>query len=555
MFNTNHNTETIRWSDTLKRLKPQRYASARISPFTTASAADKKAVILSPKKTRYSTLKAAFFQKVISAEEEDDLPPLSPVDQDGLSTSSSYSSFNESINDSIDHLYTISEKRKKKSLTCPNIVALDRPLPPLPSTKSLDLFNTTALSKGYASTTKITRAAASKSQVQLKRAATWLGLPVQRILASPQVQNMGSMIHQKYPSHLFLRRHNLPVLSISNSTLSTNRSSPEQQLADFSKELVYGTDSDHFAFLNYADNQFGFYSSADRPQEEALAFEVEEPFSLNFIVAARHTNTVIREGLAKIGIWPMTPAKPTDQQELPIAGFTCLNFENKLDILDQGVSRFRLTKPIDKSSNRWLNIELLIDIKVEEVLPAVVHRFPWSYTTHPYSAASYQSSEEDIVSDPRELAISQKHCKQGDFLTLYTRGMAHPTWKRYWVTMEENQLVLHDFTYKVCSETKEPISIIPLIPLQAVSKPSVEDCENVGIARKTGILLQFDRNAAILTEPVRLESDEGLDGKAYVFGDSEKNTIHWRRALSAYITDDDNKNKTTEEGIDLRFLW
>ncbi|KAI8087268.1 hypothetical protein BDF21DRAFT_414051 [Thamnidium elegans] len=166
--------------------------------------------------------------------------------------------------------------------------------------------------------------------------------------------------------------------------------------------------------------------SADRPQEEALAFEVEEPFSLNFIVAARHTNTVIREGLAKIGIWPMAPPKPTDQQELPVAGFTCLNFENKLDILDQGVSRFRLTKPIDNSSNRWLNIELLIDIKVEEVLPAVVHRFPWSYTTHPYSAASYQSSAEDIVSDPRELAISQKHCKQGDFLTLYTRGMAHP---------------------------------------------------------------------------------------------------------------------------------
>lgn len=249
MFNTNHNTETIRWSDTLKRLKPQRYASARISPFTTAAAADKKAVILSPKKTRYSSLKAAFFQKVMSAEEEEDLPPLSPVDQDSLSTSSSYSSFNESINDSIDHLYTISEKRKEKSQTCPNIVALDRPLPPLPSTKSMDLFNTTVLSKGYASTTKITRAAASKSQVQLKRAATWLGLPVQRILASPQVQNMGSMIHQKYPSHLFLRRHNLPVLSISNSTLSTNCSSPEQQLADFSKELVYGTDSDHFAFL------------------------------------------------------------------------------------------------------------------------------------------------------------------------------------------------------------------------------------------------------------------------------------------------------------------
>lgn len=158
---------------------------------------------------------------------------------------------------------------------------------------------------------------------------------------------------------------------------------------------------------------------------------MEEPFSLNFIVAARHTNTVIREGLAKIGIWPIQPIPQKqpliiEQDPLPVAGFTCLNFENKLDVLDQGVSRFRLTKPIDKSCNRWLNIELLIDIKVEEVLPAVVHRFPWSYTTNQYSAASYQSSEEDIVSDPRELAISQNHCINGDFLTLYTRGMAHP---------------------------------------------------------------------------------------------------------------------------------
>lgn len=126
-----------------------------------------------------------------------------------------------------------------------------------------------------------------------------------------------------------------------------------------------------------------------------------------------------------MGIWPLAMSKPN--QELPVAGFTCLNFENKMDVLDQGVSRFRLTKPIDKSANRWLNIELLIDIKVEEVLPAVVHRFPWSYNTH--SSTSYQSIDEDVISDPKELTISQNHCKRGDFLTLYTRGMAHPVSK------------------------------------------------------------------------------------------------------------------------------
>lgn len=156
--------------------------------------------------------------------------------------------------------------------------------------------------------------------------------------------------------------------------------------------------------------------------------EVEEPFSLNFIVAARHTNTVLRDGLAKIGLWPINTAAQKSSSpatELPVAGFACLNFENKMDKFDQGVSRFRLTKPVDKSSNRWLNIELLVDIKIEEVLPAVVSRFPWAYTTNEHSAISYQSCE-NITCDDSELAVSRSHCRQGDYLTFYTRRLAHP---------------------------------------------------------------------------------------------------------------------------------
>jgi hypothetical protein len=97
------------------------------------------------------------------------------------------------------------------------------------------------------------------------------------------------------------------------------------------------------------------------------------------------------------------------------------------------------------------------------------------------------------------------------------------------------------------------LSIIPLAPLILVGKPSLDDCENVGIARKTGIMLQFDRSSAMLTEPVRLDSDEGLDGKAYLYGDTEQNTIHWRRAISAYVSDE--SRTATKEGVDLRFLW
>lgn len=200
-----------------------------------------------------------------------------------------------------------------------------------------------------------------------------------------------------------------------------------------------------------------------------LYSQVEEPFSLNFVVAARHTNTVFREGLAKMGIWPLhssatDTAKPTKQKalpQLPIAGYTCLNFENKMDILDQGISRFRLSKPVDKASNRWLNLELLIDIKVEEVLPAVVHRFPWSYTTNECPSSSYESIDEDIVSDPRELLVSQKHCQQGDYLTIYTRGMAHPVSLSNAINIQQEliQCVIIDLETLLGCYGGEPVSL------------------------------------------------------------------------------------------------
>ena len=138
-------------------------------------------------------------------------------------------------------------------------------------------------------------------------------------------------------------------------------------------------------------------------------------------------NTVLRDGLAKMGLWPISASSPkATSSELPVQGFACLNFENKMNILDQGVSRVRLTKPVDKSSNRWMNIELLIDIKVEQITPAIVNRFPWSYTMNQHSAAASYHSAEEVACTAQELAVSQIHCKNGDYLTFYTRNMAHP---------------------------------------------------------------------------------------------------------------------------------
>ncbi|KAI8092246.1 uncharacterized protein B0P05DRAFT_525436 [Gilbertella persicaria] len=613
-------TEKSTWT----RLRSQRYGK-RIAPLRPL--AEKKTPTVHQKKA--SKINAVVIQKAFINMLKQQEQLITPDDNDdSLSTPSlSISSFSEQDTTELDWLQELSQ-------TCPNLSSVvdtsfdDRPLPPLPLTKqqkeasshssysstSLELQSRTSYFKRHAAI-KMTRAA-SKGQIQLKRAATWLGLAGQKLLASPQVQSLGLYVSQKYHSaseNVLLRLtqsygHNL------NHLTTGKRPQEKEKPPQLSNDIIYGTDSDHCAFIKnqlklkaspekktkYSVNKRKFIApkrimycrvmqiinlastrdcdyelhvqlnnvtmatkrgvlrkieknaSADRPYDEALVFEIQEPFSLNFVVAARHTNTIFRDGLAKMGIWPLTNDKTEKETKLPIAGYICLNFENKMDVLDQGVSRFRLTKPVDKSFNRWLNIELLIDIKVEEILPAVVHRFPWSYTTSQHSALSYESVEEDIVSNPKELITSQQHCQQGDYLTIYTRGRGHPTWKRYWVVKEEHQLALYDFSFK---DTKEPLSIIPLAPLMAVAKPSLDDCESVGLSRKTGIMLQFNRSSAILTEFVRLESDEGLEGKAYIFGDSEQHTIHWRRTLSAYVSDQTRDTVTSKEGVDLKFLW
>jgi hypothetical protein len=122
------------------------------------------------------------------------------------------------------------------------------------------------------------------------------------------------------------------------------------------------------------------------------------------VVAARHTNTKVRENLAKIGIWPRQ-AKPTGP--LPIVGYACLNFENKMDVLEHGVSRFRLTKPTTHKSAH--TIELLIDIEVKDIAPV-----------------KEEDEVEPQMSESQQIVHSIKHCHKGDYLTMYTRTTMHP---------------------------------------------------------------------------------------------------------------------------------
>jgi hypothetical protein len=92
------------------------------------------------------------------------------------------------------------------------------------------------------------------------------------------------------------------------------------------------------------------------------------------------------------------------------------------------------------------------------------------------------------------------------------------------------------------------------MPLRWVGKPSLDDCEHVGIARKMGVMMQFDRLKAVFNEDVHFDDGEHLNGKAFFYCDDETNAAHWRRALAAHIAST-VKSDENEGGIDLRFLW
>lgn len=115
---------------------------------------------------------------------------------------------------------------------------------------------------------------------------------------------------------------------------------------------------------------------------------------MNFIVAARPTtnNTKFREGLTKLlGIhWTTTST-------LPIVGSSCLNFENKMDVLEQGVSRVKLTK----KTGTHMNIELLISVEVKD------------------GNIMREASQSNTMN-------SLRHCQQGDYLTIYTKTSTYP---------------------------------------------------------------------------------------------------------------------------------
>ncbi|KAI9282234.1 hypothetical protein BY458DRAFT_497586 [Sporodiniella umbellata] len=285
--------------------------------------------------------------------------------------------------------------------------------------------------------------------------------------------------------------------------------------------------------------------SAARPQEEPMQLNGEGPFELTFQVAARYTPSRFQHGLAKLG-WTRQPQGP-----LPTVGHAVLQCQAPLQ--NASVMRFKLIQ-VDRLACP-IAIELVVDLRRVKELPASVIKFPWAYHLKQSALWTCQSlGNSTLLKDPALVLRSRQQCAAGDYLTLYTRGSAHPAWKRFWVTLDCDRLNLFDFTYKA---SKKPVGCLPLASLVSVAKPSMDDCENVGMARKVGIMLQFDPTRVSLSNPTACLDTESLplEGKSFVYCDDESKAHHWRRALVAHTTTLITQEKGDKVSMDFRFLW
>lgn len=86
---------------------------------------------------------------------------------------------------------------------------------------------------------------------------------------------------------------------------------------------------------------------------------------------------------------------------------------------------------------------------------------------------------------------------------------------------------------------------ISLAALKTVDKPSMDDCELVGLSRNPAIVFDFDTTDM---------PEDDVTGKMFVYADSECNATDWQRGLTAHITQHRNIPKDNSN-FDLRFIW
>ncbi|KAG1289952.1 hypothetical protein G6F66_009062 [Rhizopus arrhizus] len=121
-------------------------------------------------------------------------------------------------------------------------------------------------------------------------------------------------------------------------------------------------------------------------------------------------------------------------------------------------------------------------------------------------------------------------CQGGDYLTFYVKGDSYPTWVRYWVTYEKNQLLL-----RLNERRGAPVESISIENLTGINTcPSDDIQEEIYLGKKYGIILSF-----------------GASSVMYLFADSSKSVRYWQSLLEVLTSNADN----SQHQISKRYIW
>ncbi|KAF7723774.1 hypothetical protein EC973_001687 [Apophysomyces ossiformis] len=551
-------------------------------------------------------------------EENEKTNGMEPADQQVSCSSSSSSSSSSSVcEDESPSLKRTSSKSQTLSKV-PTLERIHRALPPLPDSPSV-------YSSRYIGTTGMPVRSDSLqnpkvgSKLQLRRAATWLGRPLQKLLSSPQLHQVGRLVSSSSAKHIshdktfddvakwfasenslscheafttseedeiaktgdkeIMTKNSLQPADVKRPSVSATRYHPflrsvnektflhckVVQITNHASSRSYRYElslqvnghtkcSHHSAMKKTAKNV-----SMDKP-DMSMPLEFSEPFDLSFAVAVRPARRSLGTSLANLWRGRRKSKASIQPEIMEMVGMTSSITIEHVDSLEEEKSShcYKIRNACGKETKDF-DMELTVEFEIQRKAVPVSVTYPWANLVHSLALSKATKDEEwnedeeekESQLDPALVAQAIERCKQGDYLTIYVRSMGFPIWKRYWVTLWDGYLELRDFTF----ESKGPASIIPLHPLLSVSRPTEEDRENMCIKGKQGLVVLFDRSKAMVVQPVRLEENEDLVGKMYMFADSYTHSLHWRRALQSYVDKNSDTQLYNENGVDVRFLW
>ncbi|ORZ03145.1 hypothetical protein BCR43DRAFT_37553 [Syncephalastrum racemosum] len=273
-------------------------------------------------------------------------------------------------------------------------------------------------------------------------------------------------------------------------------------------------------------------ASGTSPDDGAATFPIHSPFELTFEFSGRPVQQRLTRSLS---FWKRKEQqganadaqKPTVYARLRLLSGDCVDAFG----IDH-MQRYTFTQPLEQELP--LNLEMLVK---------------YDYVDVPRETTSLSCATKVIPGKTASIATALQACAAGDYLTILERGKGFPYWRRYWARMEGDTISLYDFTYH---DQKDARGYLPLSTLKAVSQPSDEDLENVCYSRSTGLTIRLQEKSAALLSPVRLEPDEAVHGKVHLFADTPRAAEYWRLTLALY---EDYQSETTEDNIDLRYVW